>query len=177
MSKWTEGEPSNTGESVYGAPKICDQPGGLWAVWNGSVGRRGQGQRVEMQFYDVAQESVVWVALDQERFKRFTDRTHRMIASRSAAAPKVMHRHVERLPACALGRFHEQRICKALDRRKFRAKKVEVSRTRLPRGCVAVLDQGFDGDRPRSLGLFVERCALRGPRNPSQDSAPVYRRR
>src|SRR6266567_117174 len=129
-----------------------------------------------MQSYDVANQSIVWIALDQKGFQRFTDSTQREIARRCAAAAKVMRRSVESLPTRASRRFHEQRIGKAFDRRKRRAKKVEIALARKLRRRVAMLDQGFNGDRLRTLGLFVERFAL-WQTGASQDNAPVYRRR
>src|SRR5437016_30879 len=128
-----------------------------------------------MQSYDIAHEGIVWIALDQKRFQRFTDRAHRMIASRSAAAAKIMHRDVEGLPTGVI-ESPEHRIGKALDGWKLRAKEVEVTLARNPCRHVAVLNQGLNGDRPRPLSLFVERFALRRTRI-SQDTAPVYRRR
>lgn len=129
-----------------------------------------------MQSYDLAHEGVVGIALDQKRLERFTNRAHRMIARRSAAAAKIMHRDVESLPARSLGRSYEQRIGKALDVWKLRAKKIEVIRARKFRRRVAVLNQGFNRDRAGSLRLFVERSALWRTRT-SQDTAPVCRRR
>src|SRR6266567_6635670 len=129
-----------------------------------------------MQSYDVADQSIVWIALDQKGFKRFTDPTQREIARCCAAAAKVMYRGVKSLPTRASRRFHEQRIGKAFDRRKLRAKKVEITLARKLRRGVALLDQGFNGDRVGTLGLFVERFAL-WRTGASQDTAPVYRRR
>src|SRR5258706_7097667 len=130
-----------------------------------------------MQSYDIADSSIVWIALGQKGFQRFTDPTQREIARCCAAAAKVVHRGVESLPTRASRRFHEQCAGKAFDMRKFCAKKVEIALARKLRRVVAMLDQGFNGDRLRTLGLFVERFALRVMRTVSQDNAPVCRRR
>src|SRR6266576_6452849 len=100
-----------------------------------------------MQSYDIADPSIVWIALDQKSFQRLTDSTQREIARCCAAAAKVVHRGVESLPTRASGRFHEQYAGKAFDVRKFCAKKVEITLARKLRRAVAMLDQGFNGDR------------------------------
>src|SRR5690242_118402 len=105
---------SNTGKLVYRAAQILDEPGSLFALRLRRLVRGGQGQRVEMQSYDIAHERIIGISLRQKPFKRFRDRAHRLVARRRAAAAKIMHGHVKRLPAF-LGWLREPRLCKAFD--------------------------------------------------------------